>query len=57
MSLGYDSWHEVREKLKQILSKDCPILRDQKLLVKEAIVPLSDVKMHLPAAIGLSGMN
>lgn len=52
MTLGYESWNEVRGKLKEILSKDCPLLRDDADLLKVAIVPLSQVKMHLPAAIG-----
>ena len=52
MALSHESWHEVRERLKEILSKDFPTLRDDKLLREEAIVPLSEVTMHLPANIG-----
>lgn len=52
MTLGHASWSEVRGRLRQILSKDCPLLRDDKLLLDDAIVSLSEVRMHLPATIG-----
>ena len=52
MSLDHQCWSETRRRLKQILAKDCPLLRDDKLLREQAIVPMSDIKMHLPASIG-----
>lgn len=52
MSLGRAAWKETRETLKNILSKDKPILRDNQELRKKAFVRRDECIMHLPAQIG-----
>lgn len=52
MSLTPEAWHEGRLRIRELLSKDESILRDNIKLRSEAIVEMKDVKMHLPASIG-----
>jgi fumarylacetoacetase len=52
MSLGRAAWTEARQVLQRILSKDSPDLRDNTDLRKRALIPASEVTMHLPAEIG-----
>lgn len=52
MSLGPASWSEARVTLKKLLARDTPTLRDDKNLLKRALVPLTECQMHLPATIG-----
>ena len=52
MALSPEHWHETREYLKALLSKDTPFLRDDKELRAQALHPMKDVEMHLPAKIG-----
>ncbi len=52
MSLGSAAWKETRQYLKSLLSKDNPILRDNKELRNHALVPIEKCQMHLPAQIG-----
>ncbi|KAI1280619.1 Fumarylacetoacetase [Halotydeus destructor] len=52
MSLGFEAWHETRLQLQKLLAHDEPSLRDNSDLRKEAIIPMEQVTMHLPAAIG-----
>lgn len=52
MALTPEHWHETREYLKALLSKDTPFLRDDKELRTAALHPMKDVEMHLPAKIG-----
>jgi len=52
MALGRPAWKEARATLTQLLSKDTPTLRDDKQLREKALIPMSNVKMHLPATIG-----
>ncbi|KAG1226061.1 hypothetical protein G6F35_003082 [Rhizopus arrhizus] len=52
MSLGRPVWKETRLRIQNLLSKDEPKLRDDTELLKKALIPLSSVKMHLPAKIG-----
>ena len=52
MSLGHPAWKETRNRLKEILSKDCLILRDNESLRSKCLIDRSKIKMHLPAQIG-----
>ncbi len=52
MSLGRPAWQETRAKLKEILSADYPVLRDDKELRGKALIEQSKCQMHLPANIG-----
>lgn len=52
MALTPEHWHETREYLKALLSKNTPFLRDDKELSQSALHPIKDVEMHLPARIG-----
>ncbi|CAO3690570.1 unnamed protein product [Rhizopus microsporus] len=52
MSLGRPVWRETRLRIQKLLSKDEPTLRDNSQLLEKALIPLSSVKMHLPAQIG-----
>jgi len=52
MALGKPHWHETRESITKILSKDEPFLRDNVSLRQQALVPQSSVEMLLPANIG-----
>ncbi|KAL7322252.1 hypothetical protein PS15p_211899 [Mucor circinelloides] len=52
MSLGRPVWKKTRLAIQEILSKDCSKLKDNAELVQKALIPLTSVKMHLPAKIG-----
>lgn len=52
MALTPEHWHETREYIRALLSKDTPFLRDDKELRNQALHPMKDVEMHLPAKIG-----
>lgn len=52
MSLGRPVWKATRLAIQDILSKDNTKLRDNAELLQKALIPLTDVKMHLPAKIG-----
>lgn len=52
MGLGRPAWQETRTTLELILSKDCPILKDDAALKASALIRRADVQMHLPARIG-----
>lgn len=52
MGLGKAAWSEARATLTQLLSHDEPTLRDNAELRRAAFVPMSSVRMHLPANIG-----
>ena len=53
MALGPDSWSAVRGRLQDLLSAGGdPALRSSETVLENAIVPLEDVRMHLPARIG-----
>lgn len=53
MRLGHVAWHETRQKLQSILSKDQGVLRDNAELQSKCLIPLNKVTMHLPANIGI----
>jgi len=53
MALGPDGWDAIRSHLQELLSKEGPpSLRDAETLRQQAVVPIADVTMHLPAEIG-----
>mmetsp|Transcript_31465 Transcript_31465/g.88269 ORF Transcript_31465/g.88269 Transcript_31465/m.88269 type:complete len:424 (+) Transcript_31465:60-1331(+) len=52
MALGRSAWKEARARIAELLSADCPTLRDNKDLRAKALVAQRDVKMVLPAKIG-----
>ncbi|KAI8992426.1 fumarylacetoacetase [Pilobolus umbonatus] len=52
MSLGRPIWKATRESIQKLLSKENGVLRDNKDLLKKALIPIQLVKMHLPAQIG-----
>ena len=53
MALGADAWAAVRGRLQDLLSDDGDdALRSSQTLRQQALVPLADVTMHLPAEVG-----
>lgn len=53
MALGHEAWSAVRERLQDLLRADGdPALRDDADLRAEAVIPLAEVTMHLPAEVG-----
>ncbi|XP_028417439.1 fumarylacetoacetase-like [Dendronephthya gigantea] len=52
MSLGSAAWHETRQTLQSILSKDQGVLRDNAELQSKCLISRNEVTMHLPANIG-----
>lgn len=51
MRRGPRAWREVRAAVSGLLRHDSPTLRDNASLRDRALVPMSDVTMHLPARI------
>jgi fumarylacetoacetase len=52
MALGRPAWREARAAISRLLCHDEPALRDNADLRASALIPLSDVELLLPAAIG-----
>lgn len=52
MALGGTAWRETRAALQDLLAVDTPVLRDNSALRQQALHPMSEVTMHLPANIG-----
>lgn len=52
MALGRPAWREARATLQELLGADNPTLRDNETLRRQALFPVDEVTMHLPAAIG-----
>ena len=52
MALGQPAWGEARATIQRLLSAEDPSLRDDTDLRDQALVPMDEVTMHLPAAIG-----
>jgi fumarylacetoacetase len=52
MALGRTAWREVRESVRRLLSADEPTLRDNTAVREHALLPVKDVELLLPAAIG-----
>jgi fumarylacetoacetase len=51
MALGPKVWSSTRARISELLRHDHPELRDNKKLRKRALVPMADVKLHLPFAV------
>ena len=51
MALGPTVWSKTRARISELLRHDHPELRDNKELRERALVPMADVKLHLPIAV------
>ena len=51
MALGPKVWSSTRARISELLRHDHPELRDNEELRKRALVPMADVKLHLPFAV------
>src|SRR5437763_15728972 len=51
MALGPTVWSRTRARLSELLRHDHPELRDNPELRQRALVPMADVKLHLPIAV------
>ena len=51
MALGPKIWSKTRARISELLRHDHPELRDNPELRQRALVPMADVKLHLPIAI------
>ncbi|MFH1339935.1 MAG: fumarylacetoacetase [Pseudomonadota bacterium] len=51
MALGPQLWSRTRARISELLRHDNPQLRDNKMLRAAALVPMADVKLHLPFAV------
>ena len=51
MALGPKVWSKTRARISELLRHDHPELRDNDELRKLALVPMADVKLHLPIAV------
>src|SRR5207249_11365054 len=51
MALGPKTWSKTRARISELLRHDQPELRDNDELRKRALVPMADVKLHLPIAV------
>ncbi len=52
MALGHQGWQEARRRVTELLRSDEPTIRDNPILRKTALHPMSAVEMLLPATIG-----
>jgi fumarylacetoacetase len=52
LALGPSVWSAVRARISHLLREDEPSLRDDAELRSQALVPMADVEMSLPVAIG-----
>ena len=51
MALGPQVWSTTRARISELLRHDNPQLRDNKLMRARALVPMADVRLHLPIAV------
>ncbi len=51
MALGPKMWSRTRARISELLRHDNPQLRDHKMLRASALVPIADVKLHLPFTV------
>ncbi|MEH2565112.1 fumarylacetoacetase [Bradyrhizobium sp. AZCC 2289] len=51
MALGPKVWSRTRARISELLRDDNPELRDNDELRRRALVPMADVKLHLPIAV------
>ena len=48
MALGPKVWSRTRARISELLRHDHPELRDNEKLRQRALVPMADVKLHMP---------
>jgi fumarylacetoacetase len=51
MALGPQVWSKTRARISELLRHDHPELRDNEKLRRRALVPMADVKLHLPITV------
>jgi fumarylacetoacetase len=51
MALGPQVWSRTRARISELLRHDNPELRDNEKLRQRALVPMADVKLHMPIAV------
>src|SRR6202021_2206938 len=51
MTLGPKVWSRTRARINELLRHDHPELRDNRELRERALVPMADVKLHLPITV------
>ena len=51
MALGPNAWSRTRARLSQLLRHDYPELRDNDELRQRALIPMTEVTLHLPIAV------
>ncbi|MCA6124237.1 fumarylacetoacetase [Bradyrhizobium sp. WSM 1704] len=51
MALGPEVWSKTRARISELLRSDHPELRDNRELRARALVPMADVKLHMPFAV------
>jgi fumarylacetoacetase len=51
MALGPKVWSRTRARISELLRHDHPELRDNEPLRQRALVPMADVRLHLPIAV------
>jgi fumarylacetoacetase len=51
MALGPKIWSQTRARISELLRHDNPELRDNSELRSRALVPMADVKLHMPVAV------
>jgi fumarylacetoacetase len=51
MALGPKAWSNTRARISELLRQDHPELRDNEGLRKRALVPMTDVRLHMPIAV------
>jgi len=51
MALGPKQWSKTRARISELLRHDNPQLRDNKILRSQALVPMTDAKLHMPFAV------
>ncbi|POM75840.1 Fumarylacetoacetase, partial [Phytophthora palmivora] len=52
MAQGPKAWATTRATVQRLLSADVPTLRDNEALRQRALIPMENVRMHLPAKVG-----
>src|ERR1700737_1125909 len=51
MALGPKVWSQTRARISELLRHDHPELRDNPKLRQRALVPMADVRLHMPIAV------
>ena len=51
MALGPEVWTKTRARISELLRSDHPELRDDSALRARALLPLADVRLHMPFAV------